>query len=176
MFRQTTRPLRPTRAPMSSLKCRYKRRVLATSSAVFVMTSSASPRRSWFSTLTYGMLPQISCAEWVAGSKEDFVASAVVPAVHKASNPAKYAMFVVYGLLILVVYFTRDRLLFDPKSWLRQRYAPVAGLTFLHRIPGAIALSVGVLQFSSRLRQRHLQAHRVMGRIYAGCVPIVARL
>jgi hypothetical protein len=78
-----------------------------------------------------------SALQWVAGSKGDFLATAAAPAVRKPSSQAKCAMFLVYGLLIVVVYFTRDRLLLDPKSWLRQRYAPVAGLMLLHGIPGA---------------------------------------
>src|SRR5450755_653408 len=32
----------------------------------------------------------------------------------------------------------------------------------------------GAFQFSSRLRQRYLQLHRVMGRIYVGCVAVSA--
>ena len=83
-------------------------------------------------------------------------------------------MFAVYAALIVVVWFTRDRLLLDPNSWLRQRYAPVSGLVLLHGVPGAVALFLGVLQFSGRLRQRYLQVHRVMGRIYVGCVAISA--
>ena len=43
-----------------------------------------------------------------------------------------------------------------------------------HGIPGALALFLGAFQFSSRLRQRYLQVHRVMGRIYVGCVAISA--
>jgi uncharacterized membrane protein len=102
------------------------------------------------------------------------VASTATPAVRKSPIQAKHLMFVVYGLLIIVVYLTRDRLLLDANSWLRQRYAPISGLMLLHGIPGVLALILGVFQFSSRLRQRYLQLHRVMGRIYVGCVAIAA--
>jgi len=88
---------------------------------------------------------------------------------------AKYVMFAVYGLLMIIVWVTRDHLLLVPNSPLRQRYAPVAVLVFMHGFPAAIALFLGILQFSSRLRQRHLQVHRWMGRIYVGCVAIGAR-
>ena len=44
----------------------------------------------------------------------------------------------------------------------------------LHGFPGAIALFLGVFQFSSRVRQRHLQVHRLMGRIYVGSVAVSA--
>ena len=83
-------------------------------------------------------------------------------------------MWVVYGLLTLLVLLTRERTLLDPNSFLRQRYAGFPGLMFLHGIPGAIALILGVFQFSTRLRQRHQQLHRVMGRIYVACVFIAA--
>jgi uncharacterized membrane protein len=102
------------------------------------------------------------------------VASAATPAVRKSVFQAKHLMFIVYALLIIVVYLTRERLLLDSSSWLRQRYAPISGLMLLHGIPGALALVLGVFQFSSRLRQRYLQLHRVMGRIYIGCVAIAA--
>ena len=87
---------------------------------------------------------------------------------------AKYVMFAVYGLMMIVVWVTRDHLLLVPASPLRRRYAPVALLVFMHGFPAAIALFQGILQFSSRLRQRHLQVHRWMGRIYVGCVAIGA--
>jgi len=74
------------------------------------------------------------------------VAGAATPAVRKSVIQAKHLMFVVYGLLIIVVYLTRDRLLLDSNSWLRQRYAPLSGLMLLHGIPGAIALFIGVFQ------------------------------
>lgn len=43
-----------------------------------------------------------------------------------------------------------------------------------HGVPGALALVLGFFQFSSRIRQRFLPLHRVMGRIYVGCVAISA--
>ncbi|MBZ5562357.1 MAG: DUF2306 domain-containing protein [Acidobacteriia bacterium] len=89
---------------------------------------------------------------------------------------AKHVMFLVYCLLMVVVWFTRDRLLLDPHSFLRQRYAPVSWLVMLHGFPGAVALFLGVFQFSSRLRQRHLRVHRLMGRIYVGSVAVSAPL
>ena len=76
--------------------------------------------------------------------------------------------------MTLFVLLTRDRTLLDAGSFLRQRYAPIPWLMFAHGIPGALALLLGVFQFSSRLRQRYLQVHRWMGRIYVACVAISA--
>ncbi len=87
---------------------------------------------------------------------------------------AKHAMWAVFILMTLFVALTRDRTLLDATSFLRQRYAPVKGLMFAHGIPGALALVLGVFQFSSRLRQRHLQLHRTLGRVYVVTTAISA--
>ena len=76
--------------------------------------------------------------------------------------------------MTLLVLLTRDRTLLDPHSFLRQRYAAIPWLMLAHGVPGALALFLGVFQFSSRLRQRYLQVHRIMGRIYVGSVAISA--
>lgn len=78
--------------------------------------------------------------------------------------------------MTLFVVLTRDRTLLDPHSFLRQRYAPIHWLMFAHGIPGALALFLGVFQFSDRLRARFLQLHRVIGRIYVVSVAVSAPL
>jgi uncharacterized membrane protein len=83
-------------------------------------------------------------------------------------------VLVVFGLMTAFVLLTRDRTLLDPHSFLRQRYAAIPWLMLAHGVPGALALFIGVFQFSSRLRQRYLKVHRVMGRIYVGSVAISA--
>ncbi len=88
--------------------------------------------------------------------------------------PTKYLMFILYAAMIVIVWLTRDRFLLQPGSFLRQRYSPIAPLMFLHGVPGAIALFLGIFQFSSRLRTRYLKVHRIMGRIYVGCVALAA--
>jgi uncharacterized membrane protein len=102
------------------------------------------------------------------------MATGAVPVSRRHYVQAKHVMFAVYGLLMIVVWVSRDRLLLDPSSWLRQRYAPVSWLVLLHGFPGAIALFLGIFQFSSRFRQRYLRVHRMMGRIYIGSVAIAA--
>lgn len=76
--------------------------------------------------------------------------------------------------MTLYVLLTRELTLLNPNSFLRQRYAPIPWLILLHGVPGALALALGVFQFSSRLRQRHLQLHRVLGRVYVGCAAVSA--
>jgi len=100
----------------------------------------------------------------------------VAPAsvTRRSAFQAKHALWIVFGLMTVFVLFTRDRALLDRTSFLRQRYAVIPWLMLAHGIPGALALLLGVFQFSSRLRHRYLQLHRVMGRIYVGCVAISA--
>jgi uncharacterized membrane protein len=78
--------------------------------------------------------------------------------------------------MALFVLLTRERTLLDSHSFLRQRYAPIPWLMAAHGLPGALALFLGVFQFSSRLRRRYLKLHRVMGRIYVGSVLVSAPL
>src|SRR5947209_18626746 len=87
---------------------------------------------------------------------------------------AKYFLFISFGLAALFVLLTRDRTLLDPHSFLRQRYAASPWLMFAHGIPGALALGLGVLQFSDPLRRTYLQVHRVLGRLYVRTVAIPA--
>jgi len=83
-------------------------------------------------------------------------------------------MWVVFAVMCLFVVFTREWTLLDSRSFLRQRYAPIPWLMLVHGIPGALALMLGVFQFSTRLRQRYLQPHRVLGRIYVGSAIVSA--
>jgi uncharacterized membrane protein len=87
---------------------------------------------------------------------------------------SKYVLFFVYGLLILVVLYTRDLALLDSSSPLRQRYTNIPWLMLAHGVFGAIALILGVFQFSSRLRSRYIAVHRLFGRIYIGSTFIAA--
>ena len=46
-----------------------------------------------------------------------------------------------------------------------RRYAAHPVLTVLHVVPGGVFLALATLQFSSRLRTRHIQVHRWSGRL-----------
>ena len=87
---------------------------------------------------------------------------------------SKHVLFFVYGLLILVVLYTRDLALLDSASPLRQRYANIPWLMLAHGVFGTLALTLGIFQFSSRLRSRYLAVHRLFGRIYIGSTFIAA--
>ena len=102
------------------------------------------------------------------------MATRSLPASRMPSVLPKYILFGIFGTLMVVVWMTRDHLLLEPNSLLRQRYAPISLLMLLHGVPGTVALFLGVFQFSSRLRQRYLQVHRTMGWIYVVSTAIAA--
>jgi uncharacterized membrane protein len=92
----------------------------------------------------------------------------------KSTIQGKHVLLLVFGFAALFVLLTRERTLLEAQSFLRRRYAAIPWLMFAHGIPGALALCLGVFQFSNRLRRKYLQVHRVMGRIYVGSVAISA--
>lgn len=102
------------------------------------------------------------------------MATRSLPAGTTPAIQAKHILLAVFGVLLIVVWITRDRFLLDPNSFLRQRYAPIPTLMFLHGVPGTLALFLGIFQFSNRIRRRYLQLHRVMGWVYVASVAIAA--
>jgi uncharacterized membrane protein len=101
------------------------------------------------------------------------MATAVTPVrAHRSFVSAKHLTLLIFAGMTAFVLLTRDRSLLDPNSPLHRRYSAIPVLMFLHGIPGAIGLFLGFVQFSTRIRQRHLQLHRIMGRIYVACVAI----
>jgi uncharacterized membrane protein len=73
------------------------------------------------------------------------------------------------GLTALFVLITSEALLVtDYPMYHAYRLQVIADRHLLipHTVCGIIALLAGPMQFSSRLRQRHLKFHRVLGRIY----------
>jgi uncharacterized membrane protein len=81
------------------------------------------------------------------------------------------------GLTALFVFITSEVLLFtDYPMYHAYRLQVIADRHLLipHTLAGVIALLAGPIQFSSRLRQRHLKFHRVLGRLYVVSVFIGA--
>ena len=87
---------------------------------------------------------------------------------------AKHMWLLAFALMTLFVVYQRDLALLDVNSPLRQRYAAVPRWMLVHGLCGALALLIAPFQFSNRLRQRHLQLHRIMGRLYVACVALAA--
>jgi len=102
------------------------------------------------------------------------MASRSLPASRIPLAQSKYILFFVLAVLMVIVWITRDRMLLDSNSFLRQRYAPLSWLMLLHGIPGTLALFLGIFQFSDRLRARYLRVHKAMGWIYVISVALAA--
>jgi len=87
---------------------------------------------------------------------------------------AKHVFFAVFGLLTLFVLYYYEVPLLDSDSPGRQRIAKVMWLMLPHGIAGALALFLGLPQFSDRLRRRSPRLHRVLGRVYVLGVAVCA--
>ena len=97
------------------------------------------------------------------------VASAPVP-----RSKVKLVFFLVFGALTVFVIIAKNQGFFDPASPVAKHFAP--GLVFLlvHGFFGMLALALGALQFSNRLRARYLAWHRKLGYVYVVSVFIAA--
>ena len=81
----------------------------------------------------------------------------------------KTVLWISLGLTALFVFVTSEVLLVtDYPMYHAYRLQVIADRHLLipHTLCGVIALLAGPVQFSSRLRRRHLKFHRVLGRIY----------
>ena len=85
----------------------------------------------------------------------------------------KYLLFALIAVMMLVV-IDRERILLDPQHWIWRHYQPFKWWLLPHGITGALALLLGLSQFSARLRRRHLRWHRWMGRVYVSGVAVAA--
>ncbi len=81
----------------------------------------------------------------------------------------KTILWVCIGLTTLFVFITSEVLLVtDYPMYHAYRLQVIADRQLLipHTLAGIFALLIGPINFSSRIRQRHLTLHRVFGRIY----------
>jgi len=97
--------------------------------------------------------------------------------VLQGANPGrsrfKTILWISLGFVALFVFVTSEVLLVtDYPMYHKYRLQVIADRHLLipHTISGTFALLAGPLQFSTRFRQRHLQWHRVIGRLYAVAV------
>jgi uncharacterized membrane protein len=85
----------------------------------------------------------------------------------------KTVLWISLGLTALFVFITSEVLLVtDYPMYHAYRLQVIVDRHLLipHSLSGVIALLAGPIQFSSRVRQRHLKFHRVLGRVYLICV------
>ena len=85
----------------------------------------------------------------------------------------KTVLWISLGLTALFVFIASEVLLVtDYPMYHAYRLQVIADRHLLipHTLAGIFALFIGPINFSSRIRQRHLKLHRVLGRIYVLCV------
>jgi uncharacterized membrane protein len=92
----------------------------------------------------------------------------------KSRLSAKHVLFCVLGLMTAYILRRDETFFFHHTSDTWMFFRPVLGKLLVHAFGGATALVLGVLQFSTRLRQRHPALHRVLGRFYIGGVLVAA--
>jgi len=103
------------------------------------------------------------------------MATVVVP-VRRARSQSKLVLFVIFGLLTAFVTYMKNAHIFDSTSEIAQHFAPVKWYLVPHAFFGALAMLLGVFQFSNRLRARYLKTHRTLGYVYVVSVFIAAPL
>ena len=85
----------------------------------------------------------------------------------------KYLLFGLIGLMMLTVIY-RDSVLLNPYAPIWDHYHYFKWWLLPHGVAGALALFLGPLQFSDKLRRRFLPWHRLIGRIYVCGVAVAA--
>jgi uncharacterized membrane protein len=101
------------------------------------------------------------------------MASSTLITPSSRSSRLKTVLWIFLGLTSLFVFITSEVLLVtDYPMYHAYRLQVIADRDLLipHTLCGVTALLAGPLQFSSRLRRRHLKFHRVLGRVYVICV------
>ena len=97
------------------------------------------------------------------------MASSTLLTLSSGRSGFKTVLWISLGLTALFVFITSEALLVaDYPMYHAYRLQVIADRNLLipHSLCGTIALLAGAVQFSSRLRRRHLKFHRALGLIY----------
>ena len=97
------------------------------------------------------------------------MASSTLPTTNADRSRFKAILWIILGVTTLFVFITSEVLLVtDYPMYHSYRLQVVADRRLLipHTLAGTLALLIGPINFSLRIRQRHLQLHRILGRIY----------
>ena len=84
----------------------------------------------------------------------------------------KHFLFAALGVMFVFVLWHNERFIVDHSHPYWEYYFPVRWWLIPHGLGGLVALVAGPFQFSSRLRQRHLRVHRLMGRCYLAGIAV----
>ena len=97
------------------------------------------------------------------------MASFTLPTPSASRFRFKPVLWILLGVTTLFVFITSEVLLVtDYPMYHAYRLQVIADRHLLipHTLAGIFALLIGPINFSSRIRQRHLKLHRILGRIY----------
>jgi uncharacterized membrane protein len=97
----------------------------------------------------------------------------------RSSWTTKHTLWLLLGLAALFVFITNEVFLVaDYPLFHTYRLELIADryLLFPHALFGTLALLSGPLQFSTRVRQRYLPFHRILGRVYVVSVLLAATI
>lgn len=78
----------------------------------------------------------------------------------------KYVFFAIVGSMALFVLWNNERFFLNPKAPEWTHYKLIRWHLIPHGLGGTLALALGALQFSTRLRRHRLRIHRLMGKLY----------
>src|ERR1700744_1818031 len=95
--------------------------------------------------------------------------TSTLPAPSAPRSRPKTILWISLGLTALFVFITSEVLLVtDYPMYHAYRLQVIADRHLLipHTLAGSLALLIGPINFSSRIRQRHLRLHRILGYIY----------
>jgi uncharacterized membrane protein len=105
------------------------------------------------------------------------MATSTLPAPNSVRSRFKTVLWISLGLTVLFVFITSEVLLVtDYPMYHAYRLQVIADRHLLipHTLAGILALVIGPINFSSRIRRHHLKLHRVLGRTYAVSVLVGA--
>jgi uncharacterized membrane protein len=97
------------------------------------------------------------------------MATSIVVSPTRTGSRFKQILWISLGLIALFVFITSELLLItDYPMYHAYRLQVIADRRLLipHTLAGTLALLIGPINFSSRIRKGHLKLHRVLGRIY----------
>jgi uncharacterized membrane protein len=84
--------------------------------------------------------------------------------------------FLALGVMTLFVLYNNERFIVFRSDPDREYFFPVRWWLLPHGLGGALALVIGPLQFSTRMRQQYPKFHRIVGRVYVAGVAVGAPL
>jgi uncharacterized membrane protein len=101
------------------------------------------------------------------------MATSTLPATKQVRTRFKLVAWSLLGLTTLFVFITSEVMLvtnYPMYHAYRLQVISDRHLLIPHTLAGTLALLIGPINFSTRIRQRYLQLHRVLGRIYVVAV------